>query len=113
MPHGHGGAGENPEEIGAFANNLLKNDKPLAKIIDQGVEGKTLWATFNSSVPIASAELLFTKDQGEWFNREWYSEPANLSQNKVNADLPEGATVCYLNLIDEKELVVSTEHFEF
>ncbi|MDQ1328134.1 MAG: hypothetical protein QG641_1419, partial [Candidatus Poribacteria bacterium] len=97
MPHGHGGAGENPEEIGAFASNLLKGDKPLAKIVNQGIDGKNIWATFDSVVPIVGAELLFTKDSGEWFNREWFCEPAYMSQNKVTAILPEDATVCYLN----------------
>jgi len=113
MPHGHGGAGENPEEIGAFANNLFKGDKPLAKIVDQGIEGKTTWATFDSAVPIVNAELLFTKDSGEWFNREWYSESAYVNKNKATAILPEDVAVCYLNLIDERDLVLSIEHLSF
>jgi len=112
MPHGHGGAGENPEEIHYFANSLLKGDDPLARITGQGIDGNTIWVTFNSDVPIVGAELLFTKDLGEWFNREWYSEPANVHQNKVTATLPDGVTVCYLNIIDEKDLVISTEYME-
>lgn len=32
MPHGHGGAGENPEVIHAFANWVLKDGPPLARV---------------------------------------------------------------------------------
>ena len=39
MPHGHGGAGENPEEIRVFADSILKGGSPLPRITDQGREG--------------------------------------------------------------------------
>ncbi|HGE70953.1 TPA: dipeptidyl aminopeptidase [Candidatus Poribacteria bacterium] len=112
MPHGHGGAGENPEEIHAYANSYLKNGSPLAKIIDYGIDENIVWASFESISDINQAEILFTKDLGDWFNREWYSEPANIDKNIAFANLPENATVCYLNLIDKDGLVVSSEHIE-
>ncbi len=112
MPHGHGGAGENPEEIHSYANSYLKNGTSLAKIIDYGVDKDILWVNFKSTTEINRAEILFTKDSGEWFNREWYSEPANIDKNTASAVLPEGATVYYINLINKDELVVSSEHIE-
>jgi dienelactone hydrolase len=110
MPHGHGGAGENPEEIHVYANNYLKNGYPLAKINDFGIDKNTLWASFDSISKITSAELLWTRDSGEWFNREWFAESAKIDKNVASAILPDGVTVCYLNLINENDLVVSTEH---
>lgn len=112
MPHGHGGAGENPEEIHAFANNLLRGENPLIRIIAQGSEGREAWAAFDPTTPVAKAELLFTNDEGKWQDRLWESLPAvvNTDETRVTATVPEEAAVFYLNLIDEKGLVVSTEH---
>ncbi len=114
MPHGHGGAGENPEEIHVFANSLLKGGEPLAEIIKQELDSNTLWATYNSIVPIVDAELCYTKDTGDWFNRMWYSTPADLNSidKIVSAKLPPDTTACYLNIIDERNLVSSTEHLD-
>ena len=131
MPHGHGGAGENPEEIHAFANSLLTgkaacpmgalftcpgssscSEKPLATITDQGQDGGTAWVTFKAETTITSAELIYTKDTGKWQDRLWESIPATIDHdaNKATATIPEGATVFYLNLTDERNLVVSSEH---
>lgn len=113
MPHGHGGPGENPEEIRAFADSLLKGGVPLAKITGQGRQGRQVWATFRSRVPVVRAELNLTKDRGPWQDRQWEALPAQVdSPGRVTATLPEGVTVYYLNLIDQRGLVVSTEHVE-
>jgi dienelactone hydrolase len=114
MPHGHGGPGENPEEIHAFANSLLKGGPPLARITGQGRVGSQVWASFESRIPLAQAELNFTKDTGLWQDRLWEAIPAQIDPagGKVTATLPDGVTVYYLNLIDERDLVVSTEHVE-
>jgi dienelactone hydrolase len=110
MPHGHGGAGENPEEIHAFANSILKGSVPLARITGYGIDGGHAWAEFTSAKPITRAELCFTRDLGDWQQREWFSKPANASGSKITAELPSDLKVCYLNLMDDSELVVSSEH---
>lgn len=114
MPHGHGGAGENPEEIHIFANSLLKGSEPLAQITKQGLGSDILWAEYNSVVPIVNAELCYTTDTNDWFNHIWHSAPADLNsfERRVSAKLPQNTTVCYLNIIDERNLVSSTEHIE-
>ena len=114
MPHGHGGAGENPEEIHAFANSLLVGGAPLASITGQGRDGQNVWAAFTSKVPVTAAALCFTKATGKWQDRLWESAPAQLdpAQGRVTATLPEGVTVYYFNLIDERKLTVSSEHQE-
>ena len=118
MPHGHNGPGEKPEEIRALADALLRGGEPLAKVTGQGRDddaaGGGLWATYEAEVPLARAELVFTRDGGEWQKRNWETAPAqvNAPSRKVTARPPPGTTVCYLNLIDERGLVVSTEHEE-
>ena len=113
MPHGHGPAGEHPKEIHAFAESIVGGGSPMVKITGQGREGQTVWATFASPRPVSKAELHFTKDTGSWQKRLWEAQPAELTpEGKVRASLPEGTQVYYLNLTDDRDCVVSTEHEE-
>lgn len=114
MPHGHGPAGENPEEIRAFADSILKKGPPLPKILKQSREGKVVRAAYECVRPLSAAELCFTRDRGKWQDRHWESIPAEIdaAQKQVQATLPDGVSVYYLNIFDGKELAVSTEHAE-
>jgi len=114
MPHGHGPAGENPEEIHFFANAILNNGKPLPKIVEQGFNSGEAWANFKADVAITKAELCFSRQSVRWQDREWETAPAELdaSTSRVSAKVPDDATVFYLNLFDEHDCVVSTEHIE-
>jgi hypothetical protein len=111
MPHGQE-PGQNPEEIHVFADSIVKGGLPLATVTGQGRDGNSVWATFQSAVPIVRAELNITRDTGNWTERNWEALRAQVSDGKVNATLPQGATAYYLNLIDSRNLVVSTEHVE-
>ncbi|MBI5384346.1 MAG: acetylxylan esterase [Verrucomicrobia bacterium] len=112
MPHGHGGAGEKPEEIHVFADSLVKGGEPLARITRQGRKGTNVWATFKSPRPVVKAELNITRDLGRWQDRKWEALPAHVNAGKVTATLPAGVTVYYLNLFDDRDCAVSTEHEE-
>jgi dienelactone hydrolase len=114
MPHGHGGAGENPAEIHAFADALLQDGAALAKITGQGRQGQQVWATYETLSPLERAELNFTRDSGAWPQRKWETTAAQIdaTSHRVTARLPAGVTVYYLNLIDHRQLIVSTEHEE-
>jgi len=110
MPHGHGGAGENPEEIRVFADSLLKDGVSLARITGSGREGAKAWATYTSAVPVIKAELNFTRDTGHWPDRKWEALPAQCADGRTSAPLPEGTRVYYFNLFDERGCAVSSEH---
>lgn len=112
MAHAHGGPGEKPEEIRAFADALFRGGPPLAKVTGQGVEKDVAWATFSSKSPVVKAELHYTKDAGKWQARKWETLPATISGDRARAAVPELARVFYLNLVDDRNLVVSTEHVE-
>ena len=114
MPHGHGAAGENPEEIHLFANSLFNQQSPLAVISEQGMSKDQLWADYTSATPIVEAELAFTKSAGKWQERMWDRQPAMIDTGvkRVSATIPDGATAFYLNLIDDRGCVVSSEHVE-
>jgi len=112
MPHGHGAAGENPEEIHVFANQFLRQGKALATITDQGLDANTAWATFRSEVAISKGELAFTRDDGKWQDRKWESLPAEIdaTASRISAPIPADAKVYYLNLFDDRDCVVSSQH---
>lgn len=114
MPHGHGGAGENPEEIHAFANNILREGAPLLRVARQGRDEKRVWAQYEGKRVLDKAELNYTCDAGVWKEREWTSAPAaiEVESRTVSATLPDGVTVYYFNVYDDSGLVVSSEHEE-
>src|SRR5262249_4106846 len=112
MPHGHGGLGENSKEIHVFAESILDGGKALPEITEQGRDGNDTWVKFTSPVPVKSAELNYTKDIGKWQTRKWETIPAKITGDSARATVPDGATVFYINVIDERETVASSEHIE-
>lgn len=112
MQHAHGGPGENPEEIHAMANAILDDGVPLARVTSAGRRGRDVWATFESQTPMVRAELNYTTDTGKWQDRNWQTISAPLDAGKASVTLPDGVTVYYFNLIDERDLIVSSEHEE-
>ncbi|HEY9248087.1 MAG TPA: acetylxylan esterase, partial [Rariglobus sp.] len=58
---------------------------------------------------IKQAELSYTADRGRWQDRKWTTIPARMENGQVEAAFPDGATACYLNLIDDHDLLVSGE----
>ncbi len=114
MAHAHGGPGENPEEIHAFAKHFFKGGVPLAKITGQGREGSRVWVKFESKSRVIQAQLNSTKEKGPWKERNWSAIPAIMDRTESIASgaLPEGISVYYFNLIDRMGLVVSSEHVE-
>ncbi len=114
MPHGHGGPGENPEEIRATADALLKGGVGLARVTGHGRNGLDAWMEFESPEPIVKAELNYTVDTGAWQKRKWATIPANVEteRKRVTARLPRETTVYFFNITDKRNLVVSSEHEE-
>jgi hypothetical protein len=112
MPHGHGPAGETPEEIHIYANAHLKGGVPLPTVTDQGQEKNEAWVTYASKGTVKKADLNFTRDAGKWQDRKWESVAAtiNAETKKVTATLPDGVTVYYINLFDDRDCAVSSVH---
>ncbi|MBL8294777.1 MAG: acetylxylan esterase [Bryobacterales bacterium] len=109
MPHGHL-PGATPEEIHAFANAILRRGEPLPRITAARTVAATLSVRYQSKRPITKAELNYTPDTGKWQDRKWTSQPATLNNNTATATVPPEARAWYLNLFDDRGLVVSSEH---
>lgn len=106
----------NPLETFLAAESILKKSAPgLAVVTAQGVESQRIWATYGSEVPIARAELLFTRQRTPWVERLWESIPAELdvAARRASAVIPAGTSACFLNLVDARGGTVSSEHVEF
>lgn len=112
MPHAHGGAGENPEEIRVFADAVLRGGAPLPAVTGAGRDGASAWVTWSTPVPVVKVELNVTRDTGRWQDRSWEAQPAALNGPRAAASLPDGTRVWYFNLFDERGCVVSSEHVE-
>jgi dienelactone hydrolase len=115
MPHGHGGAGENPKEIYTFAEHFTRGGKPLPEFTSVKREGRKVTATFGSGpCTVVRADLNYTADKGAWKERKWEAIPVSVNScsGTVSADIPEQATVYYINLFTEDDLAVSSEHEE-
>lgn len=110
MPHGHGPAGEGPDEIRLFADSIVKGGPPLAEVSTIVRDGSTIRATFAGSSPVASAQLLYTKADGPWPGRLWETAEARVDKEAkiIDAQLPAGATSYFLNIVDPQGHVVST-----
>lgn len=112
MPHGHP-QGWAPKEIGLFVDSVLTGGKKFAEISRARREGQAVQAAFQSTIPITSAGLHYTTDQGPWQKREWKTAPAEVRESQVSAVLPaEKGIVYFLTITDERGVVVSTEHEE-
>ena len=114
MPHGHNGPGEKPEEIHAFADSILREGPPLPSVGKVERDGRSASVSYESASAIASAELLYTTDGGDWPSRRWEAADARVEgpEHRAFATLPESTRVFFINLYDAQGRVVSSEHVE-
>jgi cephalosporin-C deacetylase-like acetyl esterase len=107
--HTHGWA---EPEIYAFADSIVNDAPPLATILDQGSANGRAWVRFSADVPVESVGLVYTADSGIWHERKWHISPAEFVEGKAGCDIPDGTTVYYFNVTDERGLTVSSDLVE-
>lgn len=105
MKHSHPD-GALPEEIAAFADSVVRKGRPLARIV-KSAPGRV---EYKSKSRIVRAELNYTRDDGRWQERRWESAPAQVDSRAAAGTVPTGTTASYINLFDDRGLVVSSEH---
>jgi cephalosporin-C deacetylase-like acetyl esterase len=102
--------GEPPEEIHAFADYYLKPDPPLVSVGAVKRRGDEVTVKYKAATPVSRAVLNYTLDSTEWSKRLWAEGPAALDTGRhtVKATLPAGVTAFYIDVIDARDLIVSS-----
>lgn len=114
MKHSHPD-GAKPAEIFAYAKEKLLGGPAMIVIDHQKASNGEISARYKrgTATPV-KAELCFTRDAGKWQDRKWETQPADMdaSARRVTAEVPQDAQAWYLNLVDDRGLIVSTEHVD-
>ncbi|QDU41165.1 Alpha/beta hydrolase family protein [Maioricimonas rarisocia] len=109
MRHSHE-AGFVPEEIGLFFDQHLRDGTPLPTLSSPEVESNRVTLTCESALPIRSAKLHYTADDGILSKRKWQSVDATVGKDgAIAAEIPADATVCLIAVRDERDALVSSE----
>ncbi|HVX10391.1 MAG TPA: alpha/beta fold hydrolase [Pirellulales bacterium] len=110
MRHSHPD-GWSPPEIGLYVDSILKSGRPLATIERVEFNGSRAVAHFQSTVPIARAEVHYALADGAWEKRGWQSATAIHTHNAVSAELPTARPLVYFfSITDTRGAQVSTAH---
>jgi len=113
MTHGHP-EGQDVPEVFAFADFHLCGGPELTYILGQARDGQHAWVTFQADGGVSKVLLQYSNDTGPWADRVWNETEAQVDHaaGRATATVPEGAAVYYFNVIDERGLVISSEHEE-
>ncbi|MDA7510525.1 hypothetical protein N8612_02505 [Verrucomicrobia bacterium] len=90
----------------------MKDGLPLAKLAKPILEGDQVAVSFFSALKVIRSELLYTRDEGLWPKRKRGASPAMMSGSKLSATVPDGASVVFFNLYDERDLMISSEFIQ-
>lgn len=113
MPHAHGGPGEAPLEISAIADFYLKNGPALPEFNKQKIRNNTLSAEYVYSGMTKEFVLYYTAEKDISPKSKWLTVPvSDVKNNKVRCQLPQGATMVFINAITENGLQFSTDIYD-
>lgn len=109
MRHSHS-AGWAPQEIGLFIDSHCRDGKPLPKPEKLRTKSDSVELTYQSAVPLKSAALHYTTDDGLRSKRDWKSLPAQIKEGLVTAPHPpQEANTWFLSLTDQRDAMVTSE----
>ena len=140
MPHGHT-HGWAPSEIHHFTDALFKGGAPLPRHVETRVRDGRIISKFESARPLMKATLCYTRATGLWPDRKWNQidwrppQPSSTSPTTeicsyrqrisnlaaldevgqgyvASAELPLETTAAFINVTDDRDLLVSSTHIE-
>ncbi len=110
MPHGHGGPGETPLEIGAIADHYLKDGPALPEFSKLRLHGSTLSARYSYGGKTKGFTLSYTTAARIGPESQWLTLPVTeVTGNRIRCQLPPGATMAFVNASTESGLQFSTD----
>lgn len=115
LGHGHRPPWNAPDSY-AFAESVLRTGKPWCEPTNSERKEGSLQIDFVSSKRLAKSVLVWTADTGLSGERRWNRSPARLTKQAdhwaVRAELPEGATAWFVNVLTDDGLTVSSDYQE-
>jgi len=108
MRHSHR-AGWAPEEIGLFIDSHCRDGLPLARLAPPEFKDGQVTVSVRSESPIKETKLHFTRSSGPLSKRKWESTEADYRDGRIQAAVPEGATIWLVSATDERGAMVSSE----
>ena len=115
MPHGHT-QGWAPNEIHHYTDALFKGGAPLSRHVETRSVERKIVSRFESARPLMKATLCYTRATGFWRDRKWNQIDAALDEvgqgYEASAELPLETTAAFLNVTDDRDLIVSSTHIE-
>jgi dienelactone hydrolase len=113
MRHGHP-PGWSPQEIGLFIDSYCRNGKPLPVPTKITIEDNQIRLAYTSVIPLKSAQLHYTSDDGLRSKRQWKSLPAEMNAESIVAQKPPAeANTWFVSLTDQRDaMVTSTIQFQ-
>ena len=109
MRHSHP-AGWEPEEIGLFVDQYLRDGVPLPEVSRPVVNGRTATMQVESATPIKLAQFHYTSDDGLLSKRKWQSREVKLSDSgEITVEIPEEARVWLVTVTDDRDALVSSD----
>ncbi|MSU32539.1 MAG: alpha/beta fold hydrolase [Pedosphaera sp.] len=110
LPHGHIWTFN---EVDAFVDQVLQQSPPLPTPSALVLEGSTVRVQIVSEKSLKQASLCYTADTGPWNQRRWSSEPAQLKERSITAQLPQSRPLtAYIAVVDERGIRVSSDFIE-
>lgn len=108
MGHSHP-AGWNPKEIGLFIDSYCRGGQSLPVPGALVIQGDRVTLPFTSDVPLKSASLHYTTDDGSRAKRNWHSAEAKIEGATITAPKPPaGANTWFISLTDQRDAMVTT-----
>lgn len=109
MRHSHP-AGWEPEEIGLFIDSQLGRGSSLPKLEMPVRQQDHAVVAYAAAVPLKSAELHFTTNNGPLVERHWKSLPAEFDDRVIRTPgIPSAATIWFVSATDQRGAMTSTD----
>lgn len=111
MIHGHGYGWEEPWEIYAFADSVVKGGTPLLSLGRPQADAATGLVSAKYTGEIKNAVVHFTTSGGNWKSRRWGKTACNPAKDEVIATkpLPPGTTAYMINAWDKRDNLFTSE----
>ncbi|MBU2950952.1 T9SS type A sorting domain-containing protein [Tamlana agarivorans] len=101
------------DELYTFANQVTYGADALPTFGDPSFDSADVASvSVASEAGLSSAELLYTLNDGKWYDRLWEAIPATINGNTITANLPANTEAFYFAATDSRGLMTTSKYVE-